>query len=129
MIMPAAVVFFFLYWPLWIILMRFGTFVVHRIVFIFLITNMHWRCWQYDVFVQLIYIQCGILLVARIILQLSRVQQVDTKKGPILRKFSLASVTISTAATTHEIPALIEADASALRDRISTLARVDEDDV
>jgi len=36
---------------------------------------------------------------------------------------------ISTAATTHQIPALTDEDASDLRDRISTLARVDEDDV
>src|SRR5699024_360874 len=76
-----------------------------------------------------IYIQHGILVVSRILVPMIRVQHVDTKQGPILRKFNLASVTISTAATTHEIPALIEADASALRDRISTLARVDEDDV
>ncbi|HLR08987.1 MAG TPA: PH domain-containing protein [Bacillota bacterium] len=125
----AAVVFFFLKWPLWIIWIAFGTIVVATYVFVFLIPKWRWRRWRYEVFEQEIYIQHGILVVSRILVPMIRVQHVDTKQGPILRKFNLASVTISTAATTHEIPALIEADASALRDRISTLARVDEDDV
>ncbi len=58
-----------------------------------------------------------------------RVQHVETKQGPILKYFNLASVSISTAATTHEIPALSNEIASDLRDKISTLAKVDEDDV
>jgi membrane protein YdbS with pleckstrin-like domain len=58
-----------------------------------------------------------------------RVQHVDTQQGPILRKYDLASITISTAATNHTIPALITSEADELRSRISTLARVAEDDV
>lgn len=38
-------------------------------------------------------------------------------------------MTISTAATTHTIPALVMAEADDLRARISELARVAEDDV
>ncbi|WP_317907012.1 PH domain-containing protein, partial [Bacillus subtilis] len=48
---------------------------------------------------------------------------------PILRKYNLASVQISTAATTHSIPALDVEEADQLRDSISRLARVTEDDV
>lgn len=98
-------------------------------LFVFLFPKVRWRRWRYEVFDQEIYIQHGILIVSRTLVPMIRVQHVDTKQGPILRKFQLASVTISTAATTHEIPALLEEDASELRDRISALARVDEDDV
>ncbi|HLS67353.1 MAG TPA: PH domain-containing protein, partial [Pseudogracilibacillus sp.] len=63
------------------------------------------------------------------IIPMIRVQHVDTKQGPILKRYSLATVSISTAATVHEIPALNEAEASVIRDRISVLARVDEDDI
>jgi membrane protein YdbS with pleckstrin-like domain len=98
-------------------------------LFVFLLPKLRWRRWRYEVFDQEIYIQHGILIVSRTLVPMIRVQHVDTKQGPVLRKFQLASVTISTAATTHEIPALLEKDASDLRDRISTLARVDEDDV
>lgn len=98
-------------------------------LFVFLFPKVRWRRWRYEVFEQEIYIQHGILIVSRTIVPMIRVQHVDTKQGPILKRFRLASVTISTAATTHEIPALSEEDASELRDRISVLARVAKDDV
>jgi|SRR5690625_1522286 len=98
-------------------------------LFVFLLPKLHWRRWRYEVFEQEIYIQHGILIVSRTIVPMIRVQHVDTKQGPILKRFNLASVTISTAATTHEIPALLEEDASVLRDRLSVLARVAEEDV
>lgn len=98
-------------------------------LFVNVLPYVRWRRWRYEIFEQEIYIQHGILIVSRTLVPMIRVQHVDTKQGPILKKYKLASVTISTAATTHEIPALLEEDASMLRDRISALARVDEDDV
>ncbi|MFB4168122.1 PH domain-containing protein [Virgibacillus sp. JSM 102003] len=98
-------------------------------LFVFLLPKLRWKRWRYEVFDQEIYIQHGILIVSRTLVPMIRVQHVDTQQGPILKKYQLASVTISTAATTHEIPALLDEDASELRDRISALARVDEDDV
>jgi Uncharacterized conserved protein len=58
-----------------------------------------------------------------------RVQHVDTSQGPILKHYCLASMSISTAATIHTIPAITEQEADQLRVRISELARVAEDDV
>ncbi|MFC3039303.1 PH domain-containing protein [Virgibacillus xinjiangensis] len=103
--------------------------VICTYLFVFLLPKIRWRRWRYEVFEQEIYIQHGIFIVTRTLVPMIRVQHVDTKQGPILKKFRLASVTISSAATTHEIPALLEEDASELRDRLSALARVDEDDV
>ncbi|WP_163971721.1 PH domain-containing protein [Oceanobacillus halotolerans] len=112
------------FWVIGIILSAVCTY-----IFVFLVPKLRWRRWRYEVFEQEIYIQHGILIVSRTLVPMIRVQHVDTKQGPILKKFQLASVTISTAATTHEIPALLEEDASDLRDKISALARVDDDDV
>jgi len=98
-------------------------------IFVYLIPKLRYRRWRYEIFEQEIYIQHGILIVTRTIIPMIRVQHVDTKQGPILKRYHLATVSISTAATTHDIPALDEEDASHIRDRISTLARVDEDDV
>ncbi|WP_145453348.1 PH domain-containing protein, partial [Staphylococcus epidermidis] len=58
-----------------------------------------------------------------------RVQHVDTSQGPILKKYDLATVSISTAATVHEIPTVDIQEAEELRRSISALARVAEDDV
>src|SRR5690625_4133684 len=98
-------------------------------LFVTSLPKLLWRRWSYEIFDQEIYIQHGILIMSRTLVPMIRVQHVDTQQGPILKRFQLASVTISTAATTHEIPALSDEDASDLRDRISALARVDEDDV
>jgi uncharacterized protein len=67
--------------------------------------------------------------VKRTLVPMVRVQHVDTVQGPLLRKYGLATITISTAATTHEIPALDMFEADNLRSSISALARVAEDDV
>jgi len=67
--------------------------------------------------------------VKRTLIPMVRVQHVDTAQGPILKKYDLSNISISTAATTHIIPMLITEDADRLRSRISELARVAEDDV
>ncbi|WP_284141756.1 PH domain-containing protein [Virgibacillus sp. LDC-1] len=115
--------------PRWPLVVAVIVGVIMSYFVIFQIPELRWRRWRYEVFEQEVYIQHGILIQTRTLVPMIRVQHVDTKQGPILKKYQLASVTISTAATTHEIPALTEEDAAALRDRISNLARVDDDDV
>lgn len=121
--------FVYISWPWWVIAIAVSLLIIDIIFFVFLIPRLRWRRWRYEVFEQEVYIQHGIIIRRRTLVPMLRVQHVDTKQGPILKKFSLATVTISTAATTHEIPALTEEEASGLRDRISELARVEENDV
>lgn len=125
----AAVVYFLFDLPLWHVWLAVIFCLICTYLFVFLLPELRWRRWRYEVFEQEIYVQHGILIMSRTLVPMIRVQHVDTVQGPILKRFKLASVTISTAATTHEIPALKEVDAAELRDRISTLARVDEEDV
>lgn len=103
--------------------------IVFIFLFVYLLPKLRYQRWRYEIFEQEIYIQHGILIRKRTLVPMIRVQHVDTEQGPILKKFHLATVSVSTAAGKHMIPALLEDDASHLRDRISTLARVDEDDV
>jgi uncharacterized protein len=124
-----VVLHFVIDFPLWIVAIVFAVSVVSTYITAFLIPKLRWKRWRYEVFEQEIYIQHGILVVSRTLIPMIRVQHVETKQGPILKKYGLASVSISTAATTHEIPALSNEIASELRDKISTLAKVDEDDV
>lgn len=110
-------------------LILFGLTLVQLYVFVYLLPKLRHRRWRYEIFEQEIHIQRGILIMKRTIIPMIRVQHVDTEQGPILKMYRLATVSISTAATTHLIPALKEEDASQLRDRISKLARVEEDDI
>lgn len=103
--------------------------ILFTFLFVYVVPRLRYRRWRYEIFEQEVYIQHGILIRTRTIIPMIRVQHVETEQGPILKKYRLATVMISTAATTHQIPALTDEDASGLQDRISTLARVDEDDV
>jgi membrane protein YdbS with pleckstrin-like domain len=58
-----------------------------------------------------------------------RVQHVDTIQGPLLRKFGLASIAVSTAANVHRIPAIDIHEAEKVRYSIAVLARMEEEDV
>ncbi|AQQ52136.1 PH domain-containing protein [Planococcus lenghuensis] len=125
----AAVGVYFFDGPLWVyavcaaVLLLFGFFAV------FLFPKIRWERWRYEVREQEIELQHGLFVVKRTLVPMVRVQHVDTEQGPILRKYGLAAISISTAATVHTVPALITAEADELRNKISVLARVAEDDV
>jgi uncharacterized protein len=116
-------------WPLWIPITVFVLTLAATFFLVYLEPNLQWKRWRYEVFEQEIDLQRGVFIVRRTLIPMVRVQHVDTVQGPILRKYHLATITISTAATVHEIPALELEEADRLRDYISKLARVTEDDV
>lgn len=115
--------------PWWVLMIFVVVPILYTYLFVILFPKLQWLRWRYEVREQEIELQYGIFIVKRTLVPMVRVQHVDTAQGPILRKYDLASITISTAATTHTIPALITSEADELRGRISTLARVAEDDV
>jgi hypothetical protein len=88
-----------------------------------------WNRWRYNVNEEAVDMQRGIIIVKRTAVPINRIQHVDTKKGPIYKKYGLSSVSISTAATTHEIPALDDDTATEMRNLISELVRKVKEDV
>lgn len=85
--------------------------------------------WRYDVTPTDVDLYHGVFVKKRVLVPLVRVQHVQTKQGPILRAHGLASVTVSTAGESFEIPGLAEDEAAALRDRVGELARLAKEDV
>lgn len=120
---------YFFDWPGWLYALYIGIVVLAAFMLIFLFPKIRWQRWRYEVREQEIELQHGLFIVRRTLVPMVRVQHVDTSQGPILRKYNLAEISISTAATTHTIPALITEEADELRARISILARVAEEDV
>ncbi|WP_449538586.1 PH domain-containing protein [Ferdinandcohnia sp. Marseille-Q9671] len=116
-------------WVFWIFGILIALSIIESILSIFILPKLKWKRWRYEVHEHEIDLQRGVFIVKRTIIPMNRVQHVDTQQGPLLRKHHLATVTISTAATVHEIPALDLEEADQLRDSISRLARVDEDDI
>ncbi|RSD21148.1 PH domain-containing protein [Mesobacillus subterraneus] len=115
--------------PYWVIAAALGAAALYSYLFIFLLPKMRWKRWRYEVREQEIELQYGVFIVKRTLIPMIRVQHVDTQQGPLLRKYHLSTVTISTAATVHEIPALDMEEAEHLRTSISRLARVADEDV
>lgn len=113
-------------WPLFLIVVFF---LLVAIINIFIIQKLQWSRWRYKIYENEIELMHGVFVVRRVIIPMIRVQHVDTKQGPLLRHYRLATVTVSTAATTHEIPGLSLENADSLRDHIAKLAReADPDD-
>ncbi len=115
--------------PWWIYVVATVVVILFSYFFIYLFPEVRWMRWRYEVRESEIELQHGIFIIKRTLIPMVRVQHVDTAQGPILRKYNLAEITISTAATNHTIPALVMEEADELRSRISALARVAEEDV
>jgi uncharacterized protein len=116
-------------WPIWVILAAVGVVILHAYLYIYLFPLLRWKRWRYEVREQEIELQQGVFVVRRTLIPMIRVQHVDTRQGPLLKKYGLATVDVSTAATVHEIPALPMEEAEELRLFISRLARVADEDV
>jgi uncharacterized protein len=116
-------------WPIWISVAAIILFILSVIISVIFLPKLRWKRWRYEVREQEIELQHGMFIITRTLVPMVRVQHVDTKQGPILQKYKLASVTISTAATVHEIPALDIEEAEEMRISISKLARVADEDV
>ncbi|MEG0471763.1 MAG: PH domain-containing protein [Solibacillus sp.] len=116
-------------WSQWIIWVAIGIVVLSVILSIIIFPNIRWEIWRYEVREQEIEIQSGLFVVKRTLIPMVRVQHVDTEQGPILKKYNLANISISSAATVHTIPMLLTEDADMLRTKISELAKVAEEDV
>ncbi len=85
--------------------------------------------WRYELTPEYLDIARGIFWRKRFIIPFIRVQNTDTRQGPVLRAFGLSSVTVATAAGEHEIPGLGNEEADLLRDRAAELARLAREDV
>ncbi|MEN6328198.1 MAG: PH domain-containing protein [Syntrophomonas sp.] len=117
------------HWPAWITFVLLGLTLAYAVYAILFRPAITWRTWRYEVSEQEIDLMHGVFIKTRTLIPMVRVQHVDTEQGPLLRCFGLSSVTISTAAGSHEIPALADQVAVRLRDQISVLARVVDEDV
>lgn len=107
----------------WFIPAFYPVILLYAVGTILVIPPLRWKYWRYEVDDSELYLQRGFLLIRRTVIPLVRVQHVDTTQGPISKYFGLSAVRVSTAASTHEIPALSDEVADDLRDRISRLAR------
>lgn len=116
-------------WAWLVVAVMTAVWAISLIVAVVVLPPVRYVRWRYEVGENELDIAKGIVWRTRSVIPFVRVQNTDTKQGPILRAFGLASVTVSTAAGQHEIPGLSFEEADVLRDRIATQARLAQEDV
>ena len=82
-----------------------------------------WRRWRYEIRPLEVDLQRGLVRITRTLVPMARVQHVDTRRGPLQRRFGLSTVVFYTAAGPNEIPQLANETAADVRDRIAELTR------
>jgi membrane protein YdbS with pleckstrin-like domain len=103
------------------------------VIFVFSIVEgaispaLRYRYWRYEIRDDEVDLQHGVLMKTRQLVPMSRIQHVDTRRGPLQQRFGLSSVVFFTAAGSMEIPALSQVHAADVRNRIAELAKVHDD--
>lgn len=116
-------------WPKWVLIPMVVVALALSLFTVISVPLIRWKTWRYDVSTDEIDLYYGVLVKHRMLIPMVRVQHVDTEQGPLMRRYGISTVTISTAADEHNIPALTDNVADELRDKIAELARVVEEDV
>ena len=115
-------------WPGWVLVIFWGIVILRFVYSVIVFPALSYKQWRYEVRDTEIELQQGLFIVERTLIPMVRVQHVDISQGPIMKKYGLSSIGISTAATVHEIPALENEEAEELRHYISRMVqRVKED--
>jgi uncharacterized protein len=107
--------------PAWIALLPLLLAILLGIVTIGVVPPLRWRMWRYEIRPDEIDLQRGILWIERTLVPLARIQHVDTRQGPLQRRFGLSTVVFHTAAGPNHIPELSTLVAAEVRDRIAVL--------
>lgn len=113
--------------PFWTYFVGGGIFLFAFLCESFVFSAVKYRNFSYDMKEDEIEVRYGLFVVKHMVIPMNRVQNVKTEQGPILKKYGLSSLHISTAANTEKIPGLLESEATSLRNTIANLAKVDDD--
>ncbi|AIK37133.1 hypothetical protein COM13_29145 [Bacillus pseudomycoides] len=116
-------------WWAWLFYVLIGLTVVYTPFDYFIFPKLRQRYYSYRLNEEELEIQHGMFTVKRVLVPMIRVQHVTIEQGPIMRKYDLAELQISTAATSHSIPGLKMREAEQLKRQIGELAKVSDEDV
>jgi len=85
--------------PMWVHWLAAAVTVLAIVVFVVVVPLWRYRVHRWDIGEQAVYTRTGWIVQERRIAPISRVQTVDTYRGPLDRMFGLANVTVTTASS------------------------------
>lgn len=117
-------------WPAWIgtVLLILLIIAVPLLVLGYWGTIIDHRNWRYDIDEEYVQLRQGAWFQKDQLIPVTKIQSVETKQGPLLRRYKLRAVEIETMAGDYSIPALPDKEAYALRDEIAAYAKAKEED-
>lgn len=114
------------YWLTVILIILTIIAVVNKIIDLIL-PIFRYRNWRYYADESYLYLKYGALFETRIIVPMTKIQSVKTEQGPLLRKYNLYTVTVTTMGDSHSITGLPKDVALSLRDEIARYAKIKEE--
>lgn len=116
-------------WPWWIALALAVAGLAELWLCVVILPPYWLKSWRYEIREEEIALRHGLVFKEYTVIPMVRVQHVDLKQGPVMRRYQMAAVAFSTAAGGHEIPGLALDKAEEVRDRIIQLARLAHEDI
>lgn len=115
-------------WYAWIgwILIALAVFYVIGLVWSVISPPLLYKSWRYDLDTEFLYLQFGVWEQTQQLVPMTKIQAVALQQGPLMRRYGLASLSVETMGSRHEIPALPKDTAAELRDRIAQFAKIKE---
>lgn len=104
-----------------------AAFALVLVAWAFIRPEIEFRQWRFEIREDEVDLLHGVITRTRQVVPMSRIQHVDTTRGPLQRRYGLASVQFFTAAGAMEIPQLSVERAEQVRDQIAALAKVHDD--
>lgn len=85
-----------------------------------------YKNWRYAIDEEFLQLKSGVFKEVHKLVPMTKIQSVETKQGPILRKYGLYVISIKTMGSSHTIPALRRDVAIRLRNEIAVYAKIKE---
>ncbi|TCZ80156.1 hypothetical protein E0485_04720 [Paenibacillus albiflavus] len=116
-------------WPVWIVPIAIAWTVLSIPFEIYIFPLMHYETWRYQIHEEEIELKHGFIFRKHTTIPMVKIQHIDVSQGPILKRYGLATIKLSTAAGSIEIPSLAEDIAEEMRKKIAVLARLSDEEI
>ncbi|ALV22793.1 PH domain-containing protein [Carnobacterium antarcticum] len=107
--------------PAWVSGMAIGLSVVCLLIFAGLVPWLKQRFWRYDYSEDEIDVISGIWVKKRLTIPVIRIQNIETSVGPLTKRMGLMSLTITTAAKSHQLPEMEKDEAVEFKKQVQAL--------
>ena len=95
----------------------------------FVLPFLEYQQWKYGIFEDKIELIKGIIVKKKMIIPISRIQNLKIEQGPIQRIYKIASINIITAGGCHVIPAVPVEEAEIISERLKRVVELGERNV